>query len=236
MSRRPVSIWIHERLERARLLTLGGAIGLVVATVIASTYSWSLIYQIVEYVSLVILFGSPIPVAAVTSTILLSLFGWELISTWRRASALQVDGNAVSFSEGLMLESASYGSSYGAFAVRHHILGVLILLWIIFLAPRLLCMAVVLFRRFLALKRLDDNVAERVVAKMMKGHSRLPLDEIRDRFKPTSQTELIGGLTALDGVVLIGAETDSPALTVAPRLNEDYKDWLAARREQQAAL
>ena len=236
MSRRPVSIWIHERLERARLLTLGGAVGLIVATAVASTYSWSLIHQMVEYVNLVILSGSSAQSASVTSVILLSLFAWELLSTWRRGSSLQLDGNAVSFSEGLMLESASYGSSYGAFAVRRHILGVLILLWIIFLAPRLLCMAVALFRRFHALKQLDDETAERVLATMMKGQSRLPLDEIRERFKPKSQTELIGGLTALDGVVLIGAETDSPALTVAPRLNEDYKDWLAARREQQAAL
>jgi hypothetical protein len=236
VSQRPVSIWIHERLERARWMTLGGAIGLIAATAVASTYSWSLIYQMVEYVDLVIHSGSPIPIAAVTSTILLSLSGWELISTWRRASALQVDGTAVSFSEGLMLESASYGSSYGAFAVRRHILGVLILLWIIFLTPRLLCMAVALFRRFQALKRLDDDIAERVVAKMMKSQTRLPLTEIRERFQPASETELIGGLTALDGVVLIGAETDSPALTVAPRLNEDYKDWLAARRARQAAL
>jgi len=236
VSRRPVSIWIHERLERARWLTLGGAVGLIVATGVASVYSWSLIHQLVEYVNLVILSGSPVSAAMMTSTILLGLFAWELISTWRRAGSFELEGHRVSFSDSLMLESASYGSSYGAFAMRRHILGVLIVMWILFLAPRLLCMSVALCRRFLALKRLDDDTAERVLATMMKGQSRLPLDEIRERFKPKSQTELIGGLTALDGVVLIGAETESPALTVAPRLTEDYKDWLAARREQQAAL
>lgn len=236
MSRRPVSIWIHERLEKARWMMLGGAIGLIVSTVVASVYSWSLLHQMVDYVNLVILSGSPTQAAAVTSVILLILFAWELISTWRRASAFELDGHSTSFSEGLMLESASYGSSYGAFAARRHILGLLIVLWIIFLAPRLFCMSIGLFRRFLALKRLDDEVANRVVAKMMKSQSRLPLSEIRERFQPTSETELIGGLTALDGVVLIGAESESPALTVAPRLAEDYKDWLAARREQPAAL
>ncbi|MBI1310682.1 hypothetical protein GC176_05180 [bacterium] len=236
MSRRPVSIWIRERLKRARWLTLAGAVGLILATVVASIYSWSLIHQMVDFFNVFVFSGNPIPAAVVTSIILLSLFAWELASTWRRSSALELDGHEVSFFDGLLVESASYGSSYGAFMMRRKILYLAIVFWIVFLAPRLLCLSLMLLRRFLALKRLDDNTAERVIATMMKGEFRLTLAEIRERFQPASETELIGGLTALDGVVLIGAETESPALTVAPRLTEDYKDWLAARKERQAAL
>lgn len=236
MSRRPVSIWIKERLERARQLTLAGAVGLILATVFVAVYSSSLINQWVEYFNWVLFSDPPMPSALVTAVIMVCLFVWELVSTWRRSSELLLAGHEVSYSEGLMLDSLSFGSSYGAFMLRRHMLAIAIILWIILLAPRLLCLSIAMFRRALALKRLDDDTTERVISTMMKGESRLTIDEIRERFHPPSETELIGGLTALDGVVLIGADTDSPALTVAPRLTEDYKDWLAARKERQAAL
>ncbi len=236
MCRRPVSIWIHERLERARLLTLGGAIGLIPLSMFAASVAWWAVYY-----TLVRLLRYPLglsneQLSTFSWSIVAIAFVWQLAATWHRSGHAHLGNYQESFADHLMMEAAQSSSSFGEYLLRRETAVLAWFLFIFSIGPQLLCLSVALFRRVQALKRLDDETAERVLAAMMKGQSRLPLEEIRERFKPKSQTELIGGLTALDGVVLIGAETDSPALTVAPRLNEDYKDWLAARRERQAAL
>lgn len=236
MSRRPVSIWIHERLERARLLTLGGAIGLIPLSMLAASVTWWAVFCTVYHLLRYPLGLSYEQIATISWSVLAIAYVWQLASTWHKSRHTELGGYEESFADHLMMEAAQSSSSFGEYMLRRETAFLAWFLFLFFLGPQFLCLSVALFRRTLALKRLDDETAERVLAAMMKGQSRLPLDEIQERFKPTSQTELIGGLTALDGVVLIGAKTDSPALTVAPRLNEDYKDWLAARRERQAAL
>ena len=236
MSRRPVSIWIHERLERARLLTLGGAIGLIPLSMLAASVTWWAVFCTVYRLLRYPLGLSYEQIATISWSVLVIAYVWQLASTWHRSRHAELGGYEESFADHLMMEAAQSSSSFGEYMLRREAAFLGWFLFFFFMGAQFLCLSVALFRRALALKRLDDETAERVLAAMMKGQTRLPLDEIRERFKLTSQTELIGGLTALDGVVLIGAETDSPALTVAPRLNEDYKDWLAARRERQAAL
>ncbi len=236
MSSRSVAIWTHERLERTRWLTLAGAIGLIPLSMFAASVTWWAVYY-----TLVRLLRYPISLSGeqlstFSWSVVAIAYLWQLAATWHRSRHAQFGGYQESFAEHLMMEAAQSSSSFGEYMLRRETAVLAWFLFIFSMGPQFLCLSIALFRRALALKRLDDETAERVLAAMMKGQSRLPLDEIRERFKPTSQMELIGGLTALDGVVLIGAETDSPALTVAPRLNEDYKDWLVARREQQAPL
>ncbi len=237
MSRRPVSIWIHERLERARWLTLGGAIGLIPLSMLAASVTWWMVYVMLYRGLGFLLELSHAQISSICWAFLGTVYVWHFLAGCRFTEEYSFNGPPHTFADRMMMRMSSRGHAAAFVADPSMAISAATYLtaWFL-LSPQLLALSIAMFRRTLALKRLDDQTAERVLATMMKGQSRLPLTELRERFQPASETELIGGLTALDGVVLIGAETDSPALTVAPRLNEDYKDWLAARRERQAAL
>ena len=170
---------------------------------------------------------------AQTSTVCWSVvtivYFWQLASTWHQARHAGRGGYEESFADHLMMEAAQSSSSFGEFMLRREAAFLAWFLSIFFIGPQLLCLSVALFRRALALKRLDDDTAQRVLATIMKGQSRLSLVEIEKRFRPSSMVELIGGLTAIDGVVLVGAGTNAPALTIAPRVTEEYNDWLSSR-------
>lgn len=168
--------------------------------------------------------------------ILAVIFVWQFLAGHLFKEEYRFSGKPLSMSEWTMIRMS--GSSFAVFLFDPAAAGAFVtVLTALFLsAPRMLQLAVGLVQRAQVLQRLDRSTTLRILSTMMKGESRLSLDEIRERFSPPSMTELIGGLTALDGFVLIGTDTDSPSLTVAPRLTEDYKDWLAARRERQAAL
>ncbi len=218
-------------------MTLGAAVGLAVLSALTARFTWGLIFGFVNFLFAVLRMGPESAPQIVSSILLAGFLLVPLVSAFRRpANQSLMPGHEPTFVERLLMDSAGWGDSYGSWVIRREALALSIILTIACLAPQFLLMSVVMFRRALALKRLDDDLAVRVVSVMMKGQSRLALAEIRERFLPESPLELIGGLTALDGVVLIGAETESPALTVAPRVTEEYKEWLSARRREKVAL
>jgi hypothetical protein len=218
-------------------MTLGGAVGLAALSALTARFIWGLLFGVVGFLFAVLRIGSEAATHVVSSILLAGFLLIPLVSAFRRpANQSLMPGHEPTFVDRLLMDSAGWGDSYGSWVIRREALALSIMLTIACLAPQFLLMSVVMFRRALALKRLDDGLAVQVISVMMKGESRLKLDEIRERFRPESPLELIGGLTALDGVVLIRAETDSPALTVAPRVTEEYKEWLSVRRREKAVL
>ena len=63
-----------------------------------------------------------------------------------------------------------------------------------------------------------------VLRELMRAKSGIPLEELVERHKIADPVEMLRTLTAIDGVVAL--TQDDLSLTIAPRLAQEYQDWI----------
>lgn len=91
------------------------------------------------------------------------------------------------------------------------------------MGPRMLGASVQLWYRVNRLKQMDVAACGRVVAFLLKSQGRVEIDDIAKRFPEADVVDLVQPLADFDGIVFL--QKDSLALTLAPRLEEDFAEW-----------
>lgn len=91
-------------------------------------------------------------------------------------------------------------------------------------APKLAGLSLILHARA---KRLNADTIEAympVLCELMQAKSAIPLNELAERHKIADPIDMLRTLTAIDGVVAL--TQDDLSLTIAPRLTQEFQDWL----------
>lgn len=91
------------------------------------------------------------------------------------------------------------------------------------MGPRMLGASVQLWYRARRLKQMNIRVCGQIVAFLMKAQGRVEIDDIAQRFPDNDVVRLLQPLADFDGIVFL--QKDSLALTLAPRLVEDFEEW-----------
>jgi hypothetical protein len=95
------------------------------------------------------------------------------------------------------------------------------------MGPRMLGASVKLWLRVKRLKQMDVAASGRVVAFLLKAQGRVDIEDIAQRFPDSDVVKIVQPLEDFDGVVFM-QQDGSVALTLAPRLVEDFEGWTTA--------
>lgn len=91
------------------------------------------------------------------------------------------------------------------------------------MGPRMLGASIQLWYRVNRLKKMNVASCGRVVAFLLKSQGRVDIEDIAKKFPDSDILDLVQPLADFDGVVFL--QKDSLALTLAPRLVEDFSEW-----------
>ncbi len=91
------------------------------------------------------------------------------------------------------------------------------------MGPRMLEGSWKLWQRMQRMKEMDVSGCGRVIALLMRAQGRVDVDEIAKKFPDGDVMEFVRPLADFDGVVFL--HNGSLALTLAPRLVEDFEEW-----------
>ena len=90
-------------------------------------------------------------------------------------------------------------------------------------APRMVALSIMLHNRGERLKRMDVDACAKVMMHLVKAQGRVPFEKIEEAFPDADLSQIVQPLADVDGVVFLNK--DGPAVTLAPRVVEEYEQW-----------
>lgn len=163
---------------------------------------------------------------------LVTLFVWQFTAGRSYRESYQFSGRKTSELEISLMQASGYGWAY-IFepGVANAFVRVLSLLYLT--APRMVALAFMLHQRAGRLQKMDVNQCGRLMSMLLKAEGRVSFEEIERAFPESDLRDLVVPLSDIDGVVFLNK--NGPALTLAPRVAEEYAKWRSQKSSDSTA-
>jgi hypothetical protein len=216
--------WYQTKTRDAAKSCWFGAIALIPASLIAATITWWAIFVAMLMGPGLLFKLSWTAVSIMTWVILVVLFAWQFTRGRRHKEEYKFSGRPFTNTEWAAIRLSgetwltfvfdpSAGSAFVTFLAA----------WFL-TAPKLAALSLVLHSRATCLNADDVEAYVPVLRELMRAKSGIPLEELVERHKIADPVEMLRTLTAIDGVVAL--TQDDLSLTIAPRLAQEYQDWI----------
>lgn len=214
--------WFAEQVQASIRICRIGSILLIPGAVAVAFVTWWIVWMTIG-MGLGVLFKlSWGTIDLLTYGFLAALFVWQFTAGRTFKEAYSFSGRNTSELEISLMQASGYGWAY-IFepGVAGGLVRVLSLLYLT--APRMVALAIMLHQRAGRLQQMDVDNCGRLMSLLLKAQGRVSFDEIERALPGSELQQLIPPLADVDGVVFLNK--DGPALTLAPRVAEEYAKW-----------
>ena len=215
--------WFAARVQEAIRWDTVCAVLLVPGGAIATFLTYWIVWVMV-YLGLGRLFElSDSAVDWITASFMVAIFVWQFTAGryFEESYALTRDEHA---EQKVALSRAAGGGLAMLLDLQVASMFVRFVTLMFLMGPRMFGAAVKLSQRVRRLKRMDVAASGRVVAYLLKAQGRVCIEDVEHRFPESDVLQILQPLEDFDGVVFLKND-DSVALTLAPRLVEDFEEW-----------
>lgn len=214
--------WFTTRVARSAQLAFWGSLLLIPAAAITAFVTYWIAWLFV-LAGIGVLFDlSYVAVHIISASFLIVLFVWNFSQRGDVEETFRIAGDT---GDELHVPIPALAGSGWILMMYPGVAGNLIrLLSLLFLtAPRMICLAELLYQRSKRLSKLDIVAASEMVSYLVKAQGRVPLSDLAHRCPQAELVDTIRGLCDVDGIVFLNR--DVPALTLAPRFTEEFQEW-----------
>ena len=226
MSTNPVDEWFAQKMLKSAQMSRFGSMLLIPMSLVAAIFTWCVLFVISFGVCLASGWSSKLAIAA--ATVLLALtFVWQFTVGKRDRADHDFAGKTFSGMEWAMIRAASSG--WGVFIFDPELGGPLVrFVSAVFLtSPRMIELSQELKRRATRLERADAALCSKVVRRMVKTQKRVTMVDMQKNMPNEDLASLVQILTDVDGIIFL--TKNGIGLTLAPRFNEEFRQWIANR-------
>lgn len=230
MAKKVFNRWFGDRVAESRRMCRIGSILLVPAALLAAFLTYWIVWLLILLGFGVLFDLSGTMVHVLAGLFMVALFAWQYTAGRDFEETYHFAGEGLSTIE--LNVAQMTGNSWVGLLEPGVASGLVRVVSLLFLtSPRLLGLSVMLHNRGERLQRMDTGGCARVMSFLMQAQGRVPFENIEQAFPDSDLTEIVQPLADVDGIVFL--TKDGPAVTLAPRVVDEYKAWSAQQREEQ---
>lgn len=234
MAQHPVDEWFALKIQQSARMAHIGAISLIPLAILAAIGTW-LALAVPTFLAIWFIQKSPnwILTAVIASGGLALTFAWQFFMARGYQESFEFAGRTFTGWEWAMIRAA--GSGWAVFVFDPHLGTALtrFLSALLITAPRMLELSRELRKRRERLENANVAGCAKVVKRMVKTQKRVTLEDIEKNLPGEDHASLLQSLTDVDGIIFL--TKNGTGITLAPRLNTEFQEWLAEREDLDAS-